>query len=81
MSACERKDNCPFFDRRVMGPSMKEVFNESYCNGYFTRCARYVVFKVCGSVPPDLSPSMHNRATELCGERIGPPGDMNPPKE
>ncbi len=58
---CERIETYSFLKRISSTLAISEPYNTKLCNGEFTRCARYVVFKVCGDVPDDLYPSMHNR--------------------
>ena len=68
---CERSETCPFFPKIIQGDADKELekmYRGNFCYGLFTRCARYVVIKVCGKVPDDLYPNMHDMATKLCGE-------------
>lgn len=63
---CERYQCCPFFNNRIQYASViMENYQKTLCSGEFTRCARYVVFKVLGDVPADLYPNMHDKATEL----------------
>jgi len=65
---CEKYEVCPFFNRISKASGMSATYQANFCRGQFTRCARYVVFKVCGSVPEDLYPNMHDKATEICSK-------------
>ncbi|MBP2654885.1 MAG: hypothetical protein H6Q73_2454 [Firmicutes bacterium] len=65
---CERSEACPFFSRITKGDELEKMYRGNFCYGMFTRCARYVVLKVCGKVPNDLYPNMHDEATKLCSE-------------
>jgi hypothetical protein len=65
MQKCERTNNCPFFVAREKYPVIVENYQSTLCQREFTRCARYVVFKVLGEVPEDLRPYDHETASKI----------------
>lgn len=69
MLDCECLSDCPYFE----SGSAKEISTvgrmrrEEYCNGDYTKCARYMVFKALGkeNVPRDLLPFQTDKAKQL----------------
>ena len=60
MADCECLPKCLFFnDQMANMPAISEMFKKKYCNGDFSQCARYMVFKAVGKekVPNDLFPN------------------------
>lgn len=65
MADCECIEGCPFFhDKMDNKPATANLIKKKFCQGTYSECARYKVFKKFGkgSVPFDLFPNMHERA-------------------
>lgn len=66
MKECERLKLCPFFNGKLANmPNTAEVLKKFYCLGSYESCARYMVFKAIGKVPPDLWPNETERAKKI----------------
>lgn len=75
MPECECLKNCPYFES---GPASEisavgKMRREEYCQGDYSKCARYMVFKALGreKVPRDLLPFQVSRAEELINKSKG----------
>lgn len=68
MPDCEMLSKCIFFNDKMQNmPVMATVMKKKYCQGDFSKCARYLVCKALGreKVPSDLTPSQEDRAHKL----------------
>jgi hypothetical protein len=68
MAECERLDECPFFNDRLLNmPPVAEAMKRRYCMRNYTQCARYIVKLSLGRryVPADLFPNDIIRAKIL----------------
>ena len=68
MADCECLAGCPFFQGFLKNmPANAELTKMKYCQGEYTECARYMVFKALGKprVPDDLFPREKERAEEI----------------
>lgn len=46
MPDCELLLTCPFFNEMTQNTNeLIELYKESYCQGYYTWCGRYMAFK------------------------------------
>ncbi len=65
---CPSIESCPFFnDKMADMPAVTDNIKREYCNGDYTKCARYIVAQALGkeNVPADLFPMNADRANEL----------------
>jgi hypothetical protein len=70
MADCECLPKCPFFNDRMENmPAMADLMKKRFCQGNWSSCARYMVFKGKGRefVPSDMFPSETERAEEILG--------------
>lgn len=70
MADCELIAACLFFNDKMKDyEGLSAIIKKNYCLGDNSKCARYIVFKKLGrpAVPPDLYPSMVDRAEQMCG--------------
>jgi hypothetical protein len=68
MSDCECLVGCPFFNDKMKDTDgLGAMYKKKYCRGDYSKCARYMVFKILGkpSVPIDLFPNMNERAKKI----------------
>ena len=68
MTDCECINSCPFInDRMANEPGTAEGLKREYCQGDYTTCARFMVFKALGKpkVPVDMFPSQVDRAKKV----------------
>lgn len=68
MADCECIGGCPFFnDKMEKKPAMSRLLKKKYCQGDYSSCARYMIFKSLGkpAVPGDLYPNMQDRAQQI----------------
>ncbi|RII25397.1 MAG: hypothetical protein CXR31_14490 [Geobacter sp.] len=68
MTDCELLKTCIFFNDKMQNmPSTAEVIKLRYCNGDYTDCARFTIFKAVGreKVPQDLFPNQIEKAREI----------------
>ncbi len=69
MADCECLPKCPFFNNKMfdMMPAMIDILKTKYCQGEFSSCARYMVFKARGreAVPVDLYPNQIERVAQI----------------
>ena len=68
MADCEAFSVCAFLNDRLANmPATAATFKRSYCQGNYSTCARYLVFKTLGrsKVPSDLSPNQNHKASEI----------------
>ncbi len=71
MPECERLTVCPFFNETLTTiPTIAEFFQNNYCRGDSSQCARYIALQVIGAedVPANLFPDEHQIAQELIVE-------------
>lgn len=72
MTDCECLAGCPFFNDRMKDrEGMTAIYKKKYCQGNFSDCARYMVFKKLGkpAVPGNLYPNMQDHAREILAGR------------
>lgn len=65
---CVKLSKCPFFhDKMANMPSMADLMKQNYCQGDWSRCARYRIFNDLGNeyIPADLFPNEQDRATQV----------------
>lgn len=68
MAYCELFEKCPFFRFKLANlPAVVEMYEEHYCSGNQSACARYVVFQALGrdKVPIDLFPNQVARGKAI----------------
>ena len=68
MANCECLGGCPFFnDKMPDDEGMGAIYKKKYCQGDYSACARYVIFKKLGkaAVPVNLYPNMIDKAKEI----------------
>lgn len=68
MCKCTYWGTCPFLKEMMVGmPYATERLKKLYCDGQYTECARFQVYKALGVdlVPFDLYPSMKSRADSI----------------
>lgn len=71
MSDCELLAGCLFFnDKMPMETGLGSLFKRNYCQGDYSKCARYKVAKTLGreKVPTTLYPNMFDQAERLIAE-------------
>jgi hypothetical protein len=60
MACCDLQPNCYFYNDTLSHlPQRAYFFRDKYCNGDFSECARYIIFKAYGhdKVPRYLCPN------------------------
>lgn len=70
MAECRFLVQCPFFAGRMEAMrGVTDLMRAKYCRGDASRCARYQVRTALGpgTVPLDLYPNQHERASQLIG--------------
>ena len=70
MATCEYRTSCGFFNKMVAGmPNTIDDLRDKYCNGDFSKCARFMISKTRGidNVPDNLSPNSFDRQKCFCG--------------
>ena len=71
MIDCDLIEICPIFnDALASKPGITAMYRKNYCKGDFKGCARYLVYKELGreNIPPDLYPSMYERAKKIVAD-------------
>ena len=66
---CSLNGGCAYFEQAHMRQleGLSSLYRSRYCEDDFERCARHRVMEVLGptSVPADLRPNDHTKATEM----------------
>jgi len=66
MPNCECLLRCPFFnDKMARMPTIAGFYKKQLCQGKFSACARYMIFRTKKPVPGDLYPDQVERAKAL----------------
>ena len=71
MAACEKLENCPFYQGQMtMDSGLGSMYKKKYCEGDKTTCARYMVATTVGKefVTSSLYPNMVDKANKIIAE-------------
>lgn len=72
MADCVCLAGCPFFNDKMTDKNgLAAMYKRMYCQGDYTKCARFKVNEALGreNVPLDLYPNMHDRAENLISSK------------